>query len=146
MVKFENTHRPLSERDLNDVERRIGARLPTDIRKHYLLYNGGCPNPRYFPSGGDLYGIQCFLAMNTLDENIGFEETYRDLVLLNEYFPIGYIPFAADESGDYFLYDIRPGHFGDIAFIQWDYFADESRFVVKLSDSWSKFIESLVDE
>lgn len=146
MVKFEDTERPLSEGDLNDVERSIGLKLPIDLRKHYISHNGGEPVPRFFPCDGDLYGVHTFLPMKTGNRNIGFEETYRDLVLSNPYFPKGYIPFAADETGDYFLYSIRPRHFGEIAFIQWDYFGDESRFVVKLSDSLSKFIESLVDE
>jgi hypothetical protein len=48
--------------------------------------------------------------------------------------------------GDHFLYCIRPGHFGEIAFLQGDYFGDESQFVVKLADSLSEFMESLVDE
>lgn len=146
MVKFEDTERPLNESDLNDVERSIGTKLPIDLRKHYILHNGGRPVPRYFPCGGDLFGIHEFLSMMTRDKNTGFEETYRDLVLSNPYFPAGYIPFAVDEAGDYFLYSIRPGHFGEIWFNQSDYFGDESRFVVKLSDSLSKFIASLVDE
>lgn len=146
MVKFEDTERHLTESDLDDVEQNIGTKLPEDLRNHYLAHNGGRPNPRFFPFDGDLYGIHEFLAMKTGDRNSEFEETYRDLALSNPYFPKGYIPFAVDEGGDYFLYDIRPGHYGEVAFNQSDYFGDESRYVVKLSDSFANFIESLVDE
>jgi cell wall assembly regulator SMI1 len=146
MVTFEDTHHPLTERDLNDVERLIGIKLPRDLRNHYILHNGGRPNPRFFPCGDELYGIHYFFAMKTGNPNIGFEETYMDFAFANPFFPKGFIPFAIDEVGDYFLYSIRPGHFGEIAFNQSDYFGDESRFVVKLSDNLAKFIESLVDE
>jgi cell wall assembly regulator SMI1 len=146
MVKFEETERPLTEKDLDDVEKYIGTKLPIDLRNHYLAHNGGHPTPSFFQGDDDLYDIYFFLPMKTGNKNIGFEEKYRDLALANPYFPKGYIPFATDEFGDYFLYDIRPGHFGEIAFNQSDYFGDERRFVVKLSDSFAKFIESLVDE
>ena len=51
MVVFEDTAPPLSELDIERVERRLGVRLPQDLREHYLLHNGGTPRPEFFVSG-----------------------------------------------------------------------------------------------
>lgn len=39
MVVFEDTASPLSELDIQRVERRLGMRLPQDLKEHYLLHN-----------------------------------------------------------------------------------------------------------
>ncbi len=143
-TRFESTGRPLDERDLDEVERAIGLKLPLDLRRHYLTQNGGRPTPNCFPHADEIFEIQIFLPMLIGDRNIGFEEAYKDLVESNDAFPRGFIPFAVDDTGDYFIYNINANHVGEICFNQSDYFGDEKRFVVKLSDSLAKFVDSLV--
>ena len=52
MVVFEKTASPLSVADIMRVERRLGIRLPQDLKEHYLLHNGGRPRPRFFLKDG----------------------------------------------------------------------------------------------
>jgi SMI1 / KNR4 family (SUKH-1) len=57
-------------------------------------------------------------------------------------FPREYIPFAYDESGDYFLFSVRPDSFGKIMFN----FGDDDRFVLFLAPTLREFISSLTEE
>lgn len=58
-------------------------------------------------------------------------------------FPRGHIPFAYDDTGDYFLYCVKPDSFGKIMFNQHEYFGDDDRFVVFLAPTLREFINSL---
>ncbi len=103
MVVFERTAPPLSELDIERVERRLGVRLPQDLREHYLLHNGGTPRPRFFVKDGEAYGIHEFFSMNTGDKGASFEKIYEILVHQTPEFPRRYIPFASEGTGDIFL-------------------------------------------
>ena len=80
MVVFERTAPPLSELDIERVERRLGGRLPQDLREHYLLHNGGTSRPRFFVEDGEAYDVECFYPMNTVAKEPSFEETYVMMV------------------------------------------------------------------
>ena len=146
MVVFERTASPLSEVDIKRVERRLGIHLPQDLKEHYLLHNGGRPRPRFFLKDGEPYGVHQFFAMNTGGRTSSFEDAYVMLVDQTPEFPRGYIPFAYDEFGDYFLYSVKPDSFGKILFNQHEYFGDDDRFVVFLAPSFREFINSLTEE
>ena len=146
MVVFEGTASPLSEVDIKRVERRLRINLPQDLKEHYLLHNGGQPRPRFFLKDGEPYDVDQFLAMNTGDTNSSFEQAYITLVDRTPEFPRGYIPFAYDAFGDYFLYCVKPESYGNIAFNQQEYYGDDDRYVVFLAPSFSEFINSLTEE
>jgi hypothetical protein len=143
VVTFHQTRQQLSPSDIQQVEQKIGISLPDDLQEHFLLHNGGQPNPRYFSIGDDWIGVQQFLPMNTADRNSGFEQTYEDLVLSTSEFPTGYIPFAIDDGGDYFLYCMKEDQFGKIFFNQSEFYDDPNRVLIFLSDSLSAFIGRL---
>jgi hypothetical protein len=143
MVVFERTSPPLSELDIARVEHRLGVHLPHDLKQHYLLHNGGKPRPGFFHKDGEAYGVHEFLSMNTGDKNSGFEATYVDLVDQTSEFPRGYIPFASDETGDYFLYSVKPDFFGNIMLNSHEDYGDDDRFVVFLAPTLREFINSL---
>jgi cell wall assembly regulator SMI1 len=146
MVVFEKTASPLSVADIMRVERRLGIRLPQDLKEHYLLHNGGRPRPRFFLKDGEAYGVDEFLSMNTGARGSSFERTYIILVVQTPEFPRGYIPFADDESGDHFMYSVKPDSFGNIMFNQHEYFGDDDRYVVFLAPTLREFINSLSEE
>jgi hypothetical protein len=145
MVVFERTDSPLSEADIKRVERRLGIHLPKDLKQHYLRHNGGRPRPRFFIKDGEAYGVHYFLAMNT-SKTSSFEHSYEMLVGRTPEFPRGYIPFAYDEGGDYFLYSVKPASFGNIMFNSHEDFGDDDRFVVFLAPTLREFINSLTEE
>ena len=146
MVVFEETARPLSELDIERVERRLGVRLPQDLREHYLLHNGGTPRPRFFVKDGEAYDVRYFYPMNAETKVPGFEETYVMMVDLTPEFPRGYIPFASSSGGDMFIYSVRLEAFGNIMFNQHEYFGDDDRYVVFLAPTLREFIDSLTEE
>jgi cell wall assembly regulator SMI1 len=143
MVVFERTAQPLSEVDIRRVERRLGVHLPHDLKEHYLVHNGGRPRPRFLVKDGEPYGVHQFLAMNTGGMTSSFEHAYVMLVDQTPEFPRGYIPFGYDESGDYFLYSVKPDSFGKIMFNVSEYLGDDDRFVVFLAASLREFVNSL---
>src|SRR5215813_582411 len=98
MVVFERTASALSEVDIKRVERRLGIRLPQDLREHYLLHNGGRPRPRFFVKDGEAYDVDEFFPMNTGEKELSFEKIYVMLVDQTPEFPRGYIPFADDSA------------------------------------------------
>jgi cell wall assembly regulator SMI1 len=146
MVVFEETASPLSMADIMRVERRLGVRLPQDLKEHYLLHNGGRPRPRFFLKDGEAYGVHQFLSMNTGARGSSFERAYTMLVDQTPEFPRGYIPIATEGTGDQFLYSVKPDSFGNIMFIEWDSFGDDDRFVVFLAPTLKEFINSLTEE
>jgi cell wall assembly regulator SMI1 len=146
MVTFSRIRPPLTQADLASVEKRLGVILPADLKDHYLRHNGGRPAPRFFEKNDEWYGVHQFLTMIHGDHNTGFEETYRDLALDNPLFPAGVIPFAVDEGGDYFAYSVRPESYGQILFVQSDYFQEPDRYLVFLSPSLANFLDALADE
>jgi cell wall assembly regulator SMI1 len=146
MVVFERTAPPLSELDIEHVERRLGVRLPQDLREHYLLHNGGTPRPEFFVKDGEAYDVVGFYPMNTRGKRSNFEETYVMMVDQTPEFPRGFIPFADSTGGDMFIYSVRPESFGSIMFIQYEYFGDDDRYIVFLAPSLREFINSLSEE
>jgi cell wall assembly regulator SMI1 len=146
MVVFEETASPLSEVDIKRVERRLGIRLPQDLKEHYLLHNGGRPRPRFFVKDGEAYDVDKFLSMNTGARGSSFERTYTILVVQTPEFPRGYIPFASDEGGDHFMYSVKPDSFGNIMFNQHEDYGDDDRYVVFLAPTLREFINSLSEE
>jgi cell wall assembly regulator SMI1 len=145
MVVFERTAPPLSELDIKRVEKRLGVRLPQDLREHYELHNGGRPRPQFFLAYEDAYDVDNFFSMNTDAKGTSFEETYSLLVDKSPEFPWGYIPFADDSSGDLFVYSVRPESYGNIMFISHEDHEDPDRYVVFLAPTLKEFINSLTE-
>lgn len=145
MVTFERTDPPLSELDIKRVEKRLGIRLPQDLKEHYLLHNGGRPRPRFFVKDGEAYDVHQFLSMNTDDENSSFEGSYVMLVDQTPEFPRGCIPFAYDQGGDLFMYSVNPESFGNIMFMSHEDYEDDDRYVVFLAPTLKEFINSLTE-
>jgi hypothetical protein len=146
MVTFSKTRQPPTQADLASVERRLGVILPADLKDHYLGHNGGRPAPRFIEKNGEWYGVHYFLPMANGDAEDSFEASYGDLVLDNPLFPGGVIPFAVDEGGDYFVYSARLESYGNILFVQSDYFEEPDRYVVFLSPSLEAFLGALAEE
>lgn len=146
MVVFEGTASPLSELDIRRVEHKLRVRLPQDLKEHYLRYNGGTPRPEFFVKDGEAYDVEEFLPMNIPNEKgLTFERTYTFLVHEKPEFPQGYIPFACDSAGDYFIYSVIPGSFGNIMFNSRADYGDDDRYIFFLAPSLREFINSLTE-
>ena len=145
MVVFERTAPPLSGLDIKRVEHLLGIRLPQDLKEHYLRHNGGRPRPQFFVKDGEAYDVEQFLPMNTRSEGLTFENSYVVLVDQTPEFPRGYIPFACDSAGDYFMYSVTPKSFGNIMFNSRADYGDDDRFTFFLASTLREFINSLTE-
>lgn len=145
-MKFIDTKPSLTNADINEFETTLGFALPSDLREHYLAYNGGQPVPRFFPKGDEVFAVEEFLPIKFGIRRERFEDAYQDIVVGNDLFPSKLIPFANDAGGDYFCYSLRDRAEGSVVFYQSEYYDDPSRCVVTLSRSLNEFLASLVDE
>jgi hypothetical protein len=131
---------PVTEEELQRLEQRLSVEIPQELRQHYLRVNGGTPVPNAFVIGEDYYKVQEFLRVDEGDDN-GVEATFTD-ISSNDIYPSGFIPFAVDSSGDYFLCSLSESP-GSIFFYQSDYYDDPERALVFLAPSFSNFIAQL---
>jgi cell wall assembly regulator SMI1 len=137
----------LSENDLKAVEQEIGLPLPADLRKHYLIFNGGRPEPRRFvvtPAGYE-YDVALFLPVrfSSDSDDVLFEDVYRDLVLERGEIPRALIPLAVNGGDDYFCLIIATG---EVAFYAMDRSDDPSKATQIVAQSISEFLDSMIAE
>jgi len=135
----------VSDADIDAIEEALGFVLPDDLRQHYLTHNGGQPTARFFRKNDEIFAIEEFLPIKFGMRGERLEDAYEDIVVGNDLFPQGLIPFANDAGGDYFCYSLRNGEEGAIVFYQSEYFDDPERSVVFLSKSFQDFLSALVD-
>src|ERR1700735_2406662 len=107
--KFICTAQALTESDLQESERAMGQTLPPDLRRHYLLYNGGVPERRYFvTTRGIQLGISLFLTMRYgSPRSPTMEQIVLSLVCNKGLIPTHLAPFAENSGGDFFCLDRR---------------------------------------
>ena len=144
MVEYLRSLPPLTDRDLDDVETRLGMKLPRSLRQFYRERDGGKPVPGYFRKGDNYYQAKFILSMNTDKSGLSFVDTYKVLVEQTPEFPRGFLPFAVDDGGDYALYSVRDSDPGTIHFLQQDYHGDD-RYVIYLAPSLDAFLGALTD-
>lgn len=140
-MRIVESEAPITELDLDRAEQRMGVVLPDDLRDFLLRSNGGIPIPDCYRRGDEYYAVNCFVPLLGPDD--GIEEALR-VLRSDERSPPNVIPIADDPNGDIFVYSTDPATFGQIMFIQGDYFDDPDEFVVPLAPSLDFFLKSLV--
>ena len=147
--KFTETHDKLSEADMKAAEKRMGFKLPTELRRHYFMYNGGEPERRCWKGRRyeDNYLTIFFPIRKVSDLNSKkmtkvetLDEAVVDL-LDRKQIPESFIPFADDSGGNYFCLDRKTGK---IYFFIMDEDSDFKSRQRYLAPSLKEFIEGLV--
>lgn len=101
---FQNTSKPITRADIEEMELELGIRLPESLIEHYLVYNGGIPSkPFFYSEDTDIEtGIQIFspikykfdhIAIKTVEEKYTFFK--EKSVLMSRY-----LPFANDHGAN----------------------------------------------
>jgi cell wall assembly regulator SMI1 len=149
MVTFQEACAALTSDDLDDVERIIGIKLPFDLRAHYLTHNGGRPIPGFYFFEGEFYGVHEFLAMKANEKcsyrHSEFERAYFNLSIGNLLLPNECIPFAIDEGGDVYVYNLSDKKYGTISIVQHEFYEDKDRYVINIAPSLKAFLDGLCD-
>jgi cell wall assembly regulator SMI1 len=142
MVNLVECGPKLTERDLDQVEQRIGRPLPPELREFYLQFNGGIPRPDKFrTSDGDLGEVTSFYSI--LGPDAGFEQAYRSFTWAGG-LPAHWIPFADCMTSDPFVFDASPEHYGKIRMPMHEN-VGEPHYAFEVAPSLKAFVSSFVE-
>lgn len=136
---------PLSTGDLDDVERRIGRPLPTELRAFYLTNNGGTPKRRcFYDEKEGEHALHEFLVMKhpRSPSTVLFEDTF-DRLQTKGLLPEKDIPIAVNEGGDYYLLNEDTGN---VYFYAMDYANDPGRAFRRVAASLHEFLNSMISD
>lgn len=108
MNNFAKCEQQLTAQEIEEIENKIGFELPTELKRHYLKYNGGIPNKTVWWQDDYVYfeivKFRPIKYVNGEPNNEQFktlENTY--LTRVNQrVLPKNYIPFAYDLGNNYF--------------------------------------------
>ena len=126
------------------VESNLGIRFPEDFVNLYKKANGGRPENRFYPVGGDFYGVHEIVPIiSTAKDDDNMEKAYKALVKETRGFPGFLVPFASDSSGDYFCFSIRDFDYGAIFCYVHENSDDPDRMLVLLAPSLDAFFSGM---
>jgi len=102
MVKFVECDPPATDADVDELERKLGFRVPSGIRRLLTTANGGRPEPFVF---GGLHGTDVSECLALRDGRGSIRRIYELVVLTNKAAPAHFLPFAVDSGGNFYLVD-----------------------------------------
>lgn len=124
----------LTEEDLDQVEQKLGYRLPASVRAHYLRFNGGCLPEEQMERQQLAFGGFNPIRYGALPA----EQLYQDL--LESFSELaGWFPFAYDQGGNCFLVDLDETRSPETVRI----WLMDARELARVTDSFDKFITVL---
>lgn len=147
-VAIYESHSPLVEEDIAEVEQQLGVIFPPDYRAFLLAHNGGYPDPNVFPISGlqsDDHGIlEWFFCIQAGDYNdlIRNTSTFRGRV------PPNLIPIASDPGGNLICLSVTGRDVGTVYYWDHEEEVDEGEppdytNVYFIADSFSTLLDSL---
>lgn len=142
---FLETSPALNQSEIEEAERKMSVIFPDEFKKHYLEYNGGYPEKDiYVWSDGGRTTINTFSSIK-YDGFQNLENSYRNLTVLEQYLPVGVIPFATDDGGNFFCISAREKDYGNIYYCNNDDYntEDKEECLTKLGDSFRAFVDGL---
>jgi cell wall assembly regulator SMI1 len=141
---FDDVAPPLSQEDLQAAERAIGFGLPSDLRRHYLKWNGGIPRrDTHVDSDGIERGVQEFIPIKHHPEGWTIENKILDLVQTRKLIPDTLVPFAVDYGGNFFCVSREDQ---SVVYYAMDTWVDARKArPVRIASSLEEFIDGLVE-
>ena len=123
-MEFYKTSEPINIGILMKVESELDISFSEGFKKHYLRYNGGCPEKYVFLwNDSETTIINGFFSIKYKGfDNI--ESIYKNLVLEENYIPKKILPFAFDVGGNFFCVSFRDNDYDHI------YYAEDGHYNV----------------
>lgn len=127
------------------IEKELAITFPSDFVLHYLQYNGGYPEAdTYKWANNESTTINAFYSF----KYEGFdriESVYENLVLTENHLPLGIVPFATDDGGNFFCISVRNKDYGKVYYFNNDHFnvANPETALTLLEETFARFIENL---
>jgi predicted DNA-binding WGR domain protein len=115
-IKIKKTHgkKPATKKQIADLEKRIGAKLPDEYKQFLLTQNGGIPEEHgiVFPKHPYIAGVMIatlfglYPGLKPEHTNLNFYLQRYELIL-----PAGHLPIAIDVCGDVYTLSLndKPG-------------------------------------
>lgn len=92
------------QEDLDRIEKKFHVKIPAEVRKHYLMYNGGYPKkPVFTDKNGEEYIVDWFIPVRrgkgrSIEKTLGFLREDDGVI------PEWLIPFADEDGGEPLLF------------------------------------------
>lgn len=116
-MEFVESCNAIGQKDLLEVEEKIGCQLPDEYKSFLLKHNGGRPvidgvrhNNEHFDYVGYFYAIRGEMYHDDLSRQVG---EYKDMI------PEGYLPIGESPGGDVFCISLKASTKGSI--FHWDH-------------------------
>ena len=129
--------------DINNLENRLGIKIPTRYKEFLLKHNGGqiLPNHFYYTDSKD-----CNLTVSVdnlfgIDEKEPSFDLAHKYIVLSEYIPKGLLPIADDGVGNIICMGIDRSNEGMI-YMWW---REEKEFVDLIAKGFDEFVNGLTD-
>ncbi|WP_394848130.1 SMI1/KNR4 family protein [Pendulispora brunnea] len=132
-VKFVECDPPATQADVDELERRLGFRVPRGVRHLLTNANGGRPEPSTFRSPNVCTDVSACLTLRDGRGSIWW--AYDLLILSKKAAPNYYLPFAYDSGGNDFLVDCRSDE-GPVAILYHDPNFEVQELGVNLAEFW----------
>ena len=105
MIEFKDSSNPISELEIEGVERKFGFTYPEPLRQLYLVVNGGRPSPNRIYREADKFILHEFLPIKYSRSPISTVEiSIQRLKVDKLILPAHLIPFAIDPGGNYYCF------------------------------------------
>ncbi len=143
---FLETSGLLTKADIEELEKELGFELPEMFKEHYISYNGGYPeNDKYKSKDCRTTTINTFSSIK-YEGFSRLEEVYKNLIIDELYLPMGIIPFATDDGGNFFCISARKNDYGFIYYCNNDHYNIENKeeCLTLIEKNFKAFIENLI--
>ncbi|MEJ2353030.1 MAG: SMI1/KNR4 family protein [Anaerolineales bacterium] len=143
-----NAYGPLSQKKIEEFERATQVNLPKDYQDFLLKYNGGRPVPSFFwiEQQKDGSAVYQFYGLHAGPRHLSIE-TFAGQERYGV--PSWMLPIGDDGVGNFIGIGTSSANFGNIYFLDHDLHSDQtpnsSKGITKLSDSFTEFLNSLIE-
>ena len=126
---------------IHKFEDKYQFQIPKQMLEFYITHNGGVPKEYIYNDKERIFIINHFLPFTyALYGDMTVEEEYESLLEDGELIE-GYVPFAIEEGGNYFLISLNEKDYGYV-YIWYHEYIEDDKFeenIRKLSSSFEKF-------
>ncbi|WP_369986725.1 SMI1/KNR4 family protein [Pseudomonas xanthosomatis] len=140
-MHMEGCEAPVTEAEIDAIEKHLGVAFPKDFRAFYLRANGGYCATNLFKSPEDDYPLNAFLPMKYTDMCI--EACYATFQAEPD-LPKFFVPFAIDGGGDFYGFSTAPAEHGKISLFSSDSYFHPEGEMIALCDTFTELIDHLV--
>ena len=137
---------PLTDARIATLERKLAVVLPADYRMFLKQYNGGRPDPRYFPIHGldnnSFGGIQIFFELDCKIQSANIDWNYLTYM---RRIPGNLFPIACDDGGNLICLSVGGSDKGAVYY--WDHDNEHSPpsydNVYLIAETFGEFLDSI---